>query len=184
MPTWLHIPGCPALGEWSHRHGYLDHENIFCIVLLCVIVTSSSYLLLCEIHITSVVYWAHLCMKYSHGISHFIEEISSLSHSIFFLCFFALITAEGFLISPCYSMELCIPKEFQKRNSFLLCLSLLFFSPLFVKTLQTAILPFCISFSWGWSRVMNETCVMNETWTCHEPPSIVHQALCLSDLVP
>ena len=36
----------------------------------------------------------------------FVEEISSLSHSIAFLYFFALITEEGFLISPCYSLEL------------------------------------------------------------------------------
>ena len=37
-------------------------------------------------------------MKYSLGISHFLEEISSLSPSIVFLYFFALITGEGFLI--------------------------------------------------------------------------------------
>ena len=24
-PTWLCIPGCLALGEWSHYHGYLGH---------------------------------------------------------------------------------------------------------------------------------------------------------------
>ena len=47
-------------------------------------------------------------MKSSLGISNFLEEISSLSHSIVFLYFFALITEEGFLISPCYSLELCI----------------------------------------------------------------------------
>jgi len=40
-------------------------------------------------------------------VSNFLEEISSLSHSIVFLYFFALITEEGFLISPCY-LELCI----------------------------------------------------------------------------
>ena len=33
---------------------------------------------------------------------------SSLSHSVVFLYFFALITEEGFLISSCYSLELCI----------------------------------------------------------------------------
>ena len=44
----------------------------------------------------------------SLGISYFLEEISSLFHFIVFLCFFALITEEGFLISPCYSLELCI----------------------------------------------------------------------------
>ena len=48
------------------------------------------------------------CMKYSLDISNFLEEISSLSHSIAFLYFFALITYEGFLFSPCYSLELCI----------------------------------------------------------------------------
>ena len=41
-------------------------------------------------------------------VSNFLEEISSLSHSIVFLYFFALITKEGFLISPCSSLELCI----------------------------------------------------------------------------
>ena len=44
----------------------------------------------------------------SLGISNFLEEISSLSHSVVFLYFFALIAEEGFLISPCYSLELCI----------------------------------------------------------------------------
>ena len=47
-------------------------------------------------------------MKYSLGISNFLKEISGLSHSIVFLYFFALITEKGFLISPCYSLELCI----------------------------------------------------------------------------
>ena len=47
-------------------------------------------------------------MKCSLGISNFLEEISSFSPSIIFLNFFALIAEEGFLISPCYSLELCI----------------------------------------------------------------------------
>ena len=37
-------------------------------------------------------------MKCSLGISNFLEEISSLSHSVVFLYFFALIAEEGFLI--------------------------------------------------------------------------------------
>ena len=47
-------------------------------------------------------------MKCFHALSNFLEEISSLSRSIVFLNFFALIVKEGFLISPCYSLELCI----------------------------------------------------------------------------
>ena len=50
-------------------------------------------------------------MKCSLGISNFLEEISSLSHSIVFLYFFALITEEGFFISPCYSLELCVTSK-------------------------------------------------------------------------
>ena len=85
-------------------------------------------------------------MKFSLGISNFLEELSSLSHSIVFLYFFALITEEGFLISPCYSVELCIPMAIS-----FLYLYIFFFSQLFVKPPQTTILPFCISFPWEWS---------------------------------
>ena len=35
-------------------------------------------------------------MKYPLGISNFLEEISSLSHSVVFFYFFALIAEEGF----------------------------------------------------------------------------------------
>ena len=49
-------------------------------------------------------------MKCSLGVSKFLKETSSLSPSIVFLFFFALITEEGFLISPCYSLELCIQR--------------------------------------------------------------------------
>ena len=41
-------------------------------------------------------------------VSLILEELSSLSHSVVFLYFFALITEEGFLVSPCYSLEPCI----------------------------------------------------------------------------
>ena len=40
-------------------------------------------------------------MKYFLDISNFLEELSSLSHSVVFLYFFALITEEGFLTSLC-----------------------------------------------------------------------------------
>ena len=40
-----------------------------------------------------------------NSISNFLKEISSLSHSIVFLYFFA---EAGFIISPCYSLELFI----------------------------------------------------------------------------
>ena len=51
------------------------------------------------------------------------KEISSLSHSIVFLYFFALITEEGFLISPCYSLKLCIQMGISFLFSFAFCFS-------------------------------------------------------------
>ena len=127
----------------------------------------------CEVHTISVLYWAHLCIKCSPGISNFLEEISSLSHSIVFLYFFALIAEEGFLISLLFFGTFHLNRYIFR---FLLCFSLPFFSQLFVRPPQTAILLFCVSFSWGWSWSLFPV-------QCHEPSSIVHQALYLSDLV-
>ena len=83
-------------------------------------------------------------MKCSLAISNFLEEISSFSRSIIFLYFFALITEEVFLISPCYSLELCIQMGISFLFSF--CPSFPFFSQLFIRPLQTAILPFAFLF--------------------------------------
>ena len=57
-------------------------------------------------------------MKYSLAISNFLEEISSFSSSIVFFCFFALITEEGFLISPYCSLELFIEMDISFLFSF------------------------------------------------------------------
>ena len=61
--------------------------------------------------------------------------------------------------------------------SFLLYPLLLLFSQLFVSPLQTTILTSCISFSLAWFWSLSPV-------QCYEPPSIVTQALCLSDLIP
>jgi len=105
-PSWLS-------GSWKS----------FCIVLLCILATSSQYLLLLLGPYHFFPYWAHLCMKYSLGISNFLEEIYSISHSIVFLYFFALIPKEGFLMSPCYSLELCIQMGISFLFSFAFCFS-------------------------------------------------------------
>ena len=105
----------------------------------------------CQVHSISVLYWAHLCMKCSLGISYFLHVISSLFHSVVFLYFFALITEWGFLISPCYSLELYIQMEY-------LSFSPLLFTLLFTAILrhpQTTILFFSISFSWGWCCLLS-----------------------------
>ena len=60
---------------------------------------------LCQVLTVFVLYCACHYMISTIGVSNFLEEISSLSHSIVFLYFFALITEEGFLISSCYSLN-------------------------------------------------------------------------------
>ena len=60
-------------------------------------------------------------MKCSLGISNFLEEMSSLSHSVVILYFFALIIEEVFLISPCYSLELYIQMGIPFLFSFAFC---------------------------------------------------------------
>ena len=62
-------------------------------------------------------------------VSDFIEETSSLSHSIF--CY-AVFISEGFLISPCYSLGLCIQLAIAFLF-FLAFLSLFFFAREFAK---------------------------------------------------
>ena len=53
--------------------------RIFCVVLLCILVTSFLYLLLLLVHTIYVFYWAHLCMKCPFGIANFLKEISQFS---------------------------------------------------------------------------------------------------------
>ena len=85
-------------------------------------------------------------MKCSLGICNFLEEISSLSHSIVFLYFSALITKGGVL------SLLAILWNSEFKWVYLSCSPLLFasfLSQLFIRPPQIAILVFCIFFSLG-----------------------------------
>ena len=123
-----------------------------------------------HLFLIAVLYWAPLCMKFSLGISDFLEEIHRLSHYIYFLYLLALITEDGF-ISPCYSLGLCIQ-----------CIVFLFpflfsFFALLSSLWGLVTFPFFIYFSWEWS------------WShiplqCHKPTSIDLQAPCLSETIP
>ena len=101
---------------------------------------------------------------------------SSPSHSVVFLYFFALMTEESFLISPCYSLGLCIQMLISFLFSFafpsLLCTAICKASP----DSHFAFLHFFsmgIFLSWSLTPVQ-----------FYERQSIVHQALYLSDLGP
>ena len=161
--------------RWVILFDYLVCEDLFCTVLLCILAISSQYLLLLL------------------GPYHFCPLLSPSLHEMFpWYLKFSGRDRESFPFC-CLPLFLCI--DHWERLSylsllffgtlysdvyifpFLLCFSLLFFSQLFVRPPQTGILLFCISFPWGWSWSLYPV-------QCHEPLSIVHQALCLSDLVP
>ena len=71
-------------------------------------VYSCHLFLISSASVRSIPFLSFIVLIFAFGISNFLEELSSLSHSIVFLYFFALITKESFLISPCHSLELCI----------------------------------------------------------------------------
>ena len=79
-----------------------------------------------------------------------IPQISSLSHSVVFLYFFALIAEKGFLISPCSSLKLCNQMGISFLFSFAFSLVSLLFTAV-CKASSDTYLAFCISFSCGWS---------------------------------
>ena len=115
-------------------------------------------------------------MKYSLDISHFTEEnLSNLSHSIVFFYFPCIIHLRRLsYLSLLFSETL---HSVVYIFPFLPCLSLFFFSQLFIKPPQTTNSPSCISFclGWFWSLPPEQ---------CYKHPSLVLQSLCLPDLIP
>ena len=71
----------------------------------------------------------------------FLKRFLVFPTSLVFIFFFALFTLEGFLISPCYSLKLCIQDRY--IFPFLLCLSLLFLA---ICKASSDILPFAFLF--------------------------------------
>ena len=80
-----------------------DHTIMVIWVIKTILYSSSVYS--CHLFLISsasvgpyrILYCAHLCMKCSLGISYFLEELSSLSHSIVFFYFSALVLRKALL---------------------------------------------------------------------------------------
>ena len=128
----------------------------------------------CQVHTVSVLYSVHLCVKCTLVSLIFLERslvfpillFSSISlHWLLRKAFLSLLVL---LWNSAFSWVYLSFSPFPFN-------SLLFSSQLFVRLSQTTILPFCISFSWGWSWWLSPV-------QCYKPPSIVLQAL--SDLIP
>ena len=61
LSDWLHIPGCLALGEWSHHCDSLGHEDLFFVQFFCVFwAPVLNIFCLCKVHTISVLFQAHL----------------------------------------------------------------------------------------------------------------------------
>ena len=118
----------------------------------------------CWVHTISVLYRAHLCMKCS-VISDFL---------VFTILLFSSISLHWSLRKAFLSL-LIILWSSAFRWVYLSFSPFPFFSQPFVRTPQTAILLFCISFSWRWSWSLSPV-------QCHEPPSIVLQIIRSSPL--
>jgi len=100
--------------SWLSRSlkSFLYSSSVYCCHLF----------LICSASVRSIPFLSFIepifACKCSLGISNFLEEISSLSYSIVFLYFFTLISEEGFYISSCYSLKLCIQMDISFLFSF------------------------------------------------------------------
>ena len=129
-PSWLS-------GSWR---SFLHSSSVYYCHLF--LISSAS------LRTISVLYCAHLCMKCSLGISNHLEGISK-SFSFYYFPLFLYTDHWGRLSYLSWLFFGTLHWNGYIFPSFL-CFLLLFFSQLFVRPPQTAILLFCI-FSWGWA---------------------------------
>ena len=99
-PTRLHLPGRLALGEWSHHHGYLGHEDLFCTVL-CVFFPSFLNVFCSSASLRSILFLSFIVsiLAWNVPLVFLIFLMRSLVFPILLLSsifFFAFITEEGF----------------------------------------------------------------------------------------
>ena len=163
-----------SVSRWVMTPSWLSGSwKIFFVWFFCVFLPPLlNILCFCEVQTISVLYCVHLCMKYSLSITDFLDEISSLSHSIVFL-YLHWSLRKAFL--SCYSLE---------NSAFRwACLS---FSPLpFTSLLFSANIkaPSDNHFAFLHFFFLGMVLV-SASYTMSQPPAIVLQALSISYLIP
>ena len=166
--------GCRALGEWPHHHDYPGCKDLF---LYCSSMYSCYLFLIFSVSVRSLPFLSFIVPIFARMFPLSpIFLISSLSFPFYcfplFLCIVHLrrLSYLSLLVSgTLHSVGYIFPS--------LLCLTLLFFPQLFVKSPQATTLPSRISFSWRWFWSLPSV-------QRYEPPSILLQALCLLGLIP
>ena len=163
---WLHIPGCLALdGVSDHTIVIVWVMMIFFVQFFCVFLPP---LLNISASVRSIQFLSFIVPNFAWNV--LLVSLIYLKRSLVFpFCCFPL-----FLCIDCWGrlsyLSLLLFGTLHSNGNifpFLLCFLHLFFSQLFVRPPQIAILLFCISLSWGWSCSLSPV-------QCHEPPSIVH----------
>ena len=147
-PSWLS-------GSWKS----------FCIVFCVFLPPILHIFCFCKVHTISVVY----CAIFAWNIS--LESLIFLKRSLVFpILLLSSISLHWSLRKAFLSLLLFFGTLHSNGYifPFLLCLWLLFYSQLFVRPPQAAVLTFYSSFSWGWSWSLLPV-------QCHEPLSIVLQ---------
>ena len=89
LPKTHLTPGCPALDEWPHHRGYPSHWDFSGTVLLCILLCHLFLISSVSVKSLSFLSFTMPILAWNLDISNFLEEISSLPHSIFsplFLC--------------------------------------------------------------------------------------------------
>ena len=143
MITWLQTPGCLALGEWSHHHGYLGHEDLF----LYSSVYSCHLFLISYASVKSILFLSFIVPIFAWNVP--LVSLIFLKWSLVFpILFFSSISLHWSLRKAFLSLLAVLWNSAFKwvYLSFSPLLLVLFFPQLFVRPLQTTILPFCISF--------------------------------------
>ena len=165
---WLHIPGCLTLGEWSHHHGYLSHEDLF--------LYSSS------------VYSCHLFLISSASVRSipflsFIELIFAWNFPLVSIIFLKRSLVFPILLFSSISLHWSRRKVFLHlcailQNSAFRWVYLSFSSLLFPSLVFTAICKPSSDSHFAFLHFFFLQMVLTlSPVQCHEPPSIVHQAL-------
>ena len=160
----------------THHHGYLDHKDLFCILLLCIF---CHFFLIFSASIRFIVFLSFIepIFVWHVFLISLIFLKSCLIFPILFLSSISLhcsLREAFFLIFPCYSLVLCIQMGISFLFSF--AFHFLLFSAIFKASSDNHFV-FLHFFFLG--MVLITTPVQ-----CYEPLSVVLQALCALDLIP
>ena len=107
-----------GLGEWSYHHGYLGHEDLF----LYGSVYSCHLFLISFASVRSILFLSFIVLIFVWIVP--LVSLIFLKRSLVVpILLSSSISLEGFLISPCYSLELCIQMRIYYLFSFAFHLS-------------------------------------------------------------